>query len=77
MNHHYRDIRDRIPEPPKWFDERCAALERGWNVTTMADALKTKVILAVSFECPKCHRRIARTSSEVPRRFADHVARRT
>lgn len=56
MNHHYSDIRDRIPEEPKWFDENAVPRYCEFEPNKVAGIYAAEVVLAV-IACQTCQRR--------------------
>lgn len=53
MNHHYKDIRNRIPEPPKWFDEQAVPRYDKFAPNQTADIYCDEVAL-VEIACQSC-----------------------
>ena len=53
MNNEYRDIRDRIPEPPRWFDE-CAVPRYCAFAPEHAANIYAKEAALLSIECQAC-----------------------
>lgn len=76
MNHHYKDILSRIPEPPKWFEN---AVPRfcDFAPTECADIYADECAL-VLIECQACARKfeVAFSSSTMTRLQLNIVARR-
>jgi hypothetical protein len=53
MNHHYSDIRDKIPEVPKWFDERAVPRYCDFTPDATADIYADECALAL-IKCQNC-----------------------
>lgn len=53
MNHHYRDIRSRIAEPPVWFDECAVPRWCPFHPREAADIYAREVAL-LAIECQSC-----------------------
>lgn len=53
MNHHYEDIRSRIPEPPRWFDEHAVPRWSDFSPRETADIYARECCL-VLIECQGC-----------------------
>lgn len=53
MNHHYEDIRSRIPEPPKWFDESAVPRWSAFGPRETANIYADEVCF-VHIECQNC-----------------------
>jgi len=64
MNHHYSDIRERIAEEPKWFDENAVPRYCEFAPNETADIYAYEVAL-VLIECQSCERkfRVAMSAS--------------
>lgn len=56
MHHHYKDIRDRIAEPPKWFDEEAVPRYCDFSPNQKASIYADEVAL-VLIACQVCERR--------------------
>lgn len=68
MNHHYRDIRDRIDVEPLWWDEQ--AVPRYCEFTPNATAnIYARQIVLLLIECQGCRRefRVCITQSDMDR----------
>lgn len=55
MHHHYSDIRDRIAEPPKWFDEYAVPRYSDFTPDETANIYANRAVL-VEIECQDCER---------------------
>jgi len=55
MHHHYQDIRDRIPEDPKWWDEHAVPRYCEFGPGETADIYASEVAL-VLIRCQSCDR---------------------
>lgn len=53
MHHHYADIRDRIDEPPKWWDENAVPRYCDFEPGCTADIYANEVVL-LQIECQAC-----------------------
>lgn len=64
MNHHYEDIRSRISEEPRWWDEHAVPRYCDFKPTEVADIHADEAVLIV-IACQSCgHRfKVALTSS--------------
>ena len=56
MNHHYKDIRDRIAEEPEWFDEHAVPRYGAFSPKESANIYAKQVAL-VLIACQNCGRR--------------------
>ena len=63
MNNHYADIRDRIPEPPKWWDEHAVPRYCAFAPGRQADSYADRVAL-VEIACQNCGERFLVAMSE-------------
>ena len=53
MNHHYKDILSRIPDPPRWFDENATPRWDDFNPYSVADIYADQVALML-ISCQSC-----------------------
>lgn len=53
MNHHYDDIREKIPEPPQWWDENAVPRYCPFTPDAVADLYAHEVVLA-EVTCQGC-----------------------
>lgn len=53
MNHDYRDIRDRIPDPPKWWDEHAVPRYCDFGPDEVANIYAGEVCL-LQIACQEC-----------------------
>lgn len=53
MKHHYEDIRDRIPDPPKWFDENGTPRWCDFSPQATSDIYASEACL-IAIECQGC-----------------------
>lgn len=53
MNEHYKDIRSRLAEPPKWFDEHAVPRYCPFRPTRTANIYCDEAVLAV-ITCQGC-----------------------
>lgn len=56
MNHHYNDIRSRIPEPPTWFDENAVPRYEPFAPVATADIYAKEAVL-LEIACQNCGHR--------------------
>lgn len=72
MNHHYADILERIPDPPKWWDERAIPRFCAFHPSEIADIYADEAALLL-IRCQSCGRefRVATSRSTYDR----HVLR--
>jgi len=56
MHHHYKDIRDRIAESPKWWDEEAVPRYCDFSPKETANIYRNEVAL-VLIACQACERR--------------------
>lgn len=63
MHHHYQDIRDRIAEPPRWWDENAVPRYCEFEPDETADIYADEVAL-VEIGCQGCGTRFLVTFSE-------------
>lgn len=69
MKHHYRDITDRIGEPPKWWDEAGVPRYSEFKPDESADIYADQVAL-VLIRCQNCRREFQVCMSS--KRYFDH-----
>jgi hypothetical protein len=55
MNHHYKDIRDRIAEPPQWFDENAVPRYCPFAPNETANIYAQQIVL-LRIRCQNCGR---------------------
>lgn len=53
MNHHYKDIRDRIAETPQWWDEHAVPRYCAFTPNQVADIYAVEVAL-IEIACQNC-----------------------
>ena len=64
MHQHYKDILDRIDEPPKWFDDRGVPRFQEFSPRLLGNIYSSEAALA-EVSCQRCHRmfRVALTNA--------------
>lgn len=70
MHHHYRDIVDRIAEPPLWWDENAVPRYCEFAPNQVANIYATEVVL-MEIECQNCGQRFMVAMSSDPYQSMD------